>query len=206
MFWDERYSEDGFAYGTKPNDFLVQQCDAYLSSSSKILSLAEGEGRNAVYLAQQGHDVIGVDSSKVGLDKAQKLAKERGVAISTVVADLKEYDIGEDKWDAVVSIFCHMPPPMRKDVHSKIVRGLKPGGILLLEAYTPKQLDLKTGGPHTKDMLMTLEEIRSEDFAELEVEIGQELERDVIEGKYHTGKAAVVQLVCRKPSSSTCSM
>lgn len=89
--------------------------------------LAEGEGRNAVYLAQQGHDVIGVDSSKVGLDKAQKLAKERGVAISTVVADLKEYDIGEDKWDAVVSIFCHMPPPMRKDVHSKIVRGLKPG-------------------------------------------------------------------------------
>jgi len=136
MFWDERYSEDGFAYGTKPNDFLVQQCDAYLSSSSKILSLAEGEGRNAVYLAQQGHDVTGVDSSKIGLDKAQKLAKERGVAIHTDVADLKEYDIGEDKWDAVVSIFCHMPPPMRKDVHSKIVRGLKPGGILLLEAYT----------------------------------------------------------------------
>mmetsp|Transcript_11191 Transcript_11191/g.18600 ORF Transcript_11191/g.18600 Transcript_11191/m.18600 type:complete len:202 (+) Transcript_11191:114-719(+) len=198
MFWDGRYGEEGFAYGTTPNNFLVEH-SSRLAPSSKVLCLAEGEGRNGVYLAQQGHDVTGVDSSKVGLDKAQKLANQNGVTITTVVADLREYDIGEAQWDAVVSIFCHMPVPMRKNVHSRAVRGLKPGGVLILEAYTPKQLEMGTGGPHTKDLLMTLEEIQAEDFAGLELDIGREVDRDVIEGKYHTGKAAVVQFVGRKP-------
>lgn len=197
MFWDERYGEDGFAYGTVANSFLESQT-RLLPPSSKILCLAEGEGRNAVHLATLGHAVTGVDSSSVGLQKAKELAASRGVEIETQIVDLAVYDIGESKWDAIVSIFCHLPPPLRKDVHKRVVRGLKPGGILLLEAYTPQQLKMKTGGPHSEALLMTLDQLRS-DFDGLDIGIGQEVERDVVEGKYHTGSAAVVQLVARKP-------
>lgn len=194
--WDKRYSEECYAYGTKPNDFLASQSKK-LNPSSDILCLAEGEGRNAVSLAKLGHNVLGVDSSSVGLEKAKNLAEKEGVKIDVQVADLKDYDIGIEKWDAVVSIFAHLPPALRKDVHQRVVKGLKKGGVLILEAYTPKQLEYKTGGPPVAEMMMCLDDLMDE-FEGLDLEFGIEQEREVIEGKYHTGKAYTVQVFARK--------
>mmetsp|Transcript_16145 Transcript_16145/g.30500 ORF Transcript_16145/g.30500 Transcript_16145/m.30500 type:complete len:197 (+) Transcript_16145:134-724(+) len=195
--WDERYSEEGYVYGTEPNDFIASQCDK-LDPNSKILCIAEGEGRNSVHLAKLGHSVLGVDSSSVGLEKAKKLANSNGVSIETQVAELKDFDFGEEKWDVIVSIFVHLPPPLRKNVHERVVKGLKKGGVIILEAYTPKQLEYKTGGPPVAEMMMTLEGLVSE-LHGIDFEFGRELERDVIEGKYHTGKAYTVQVFGRKP-------
>lgn len=194
--WDKRYSDECYAYGTKPNDFLASQSQK-LNPNSNILCLAEGEGRNAVSLAKLGHNVLGVDSSSVGLEKAKNLAEKEGVNIDVQVADLKDFDIGIEAWDAVVSIFAHLPPALRKDVHQRVVKGLKRGGVLILEAYTPKQLEYKTGGPPIAEMMMCLDDLMDE-FEGLDLEFGIEQEREVIEGKYHTGKAYTVQVFARK--------
>lgn len=195
--WDQRYSEEGYAYGTEPNDFLASQ-SSKLAPKSSILCIAEGEGRNSVYLAKLGHTVLGVDSSSVGLQKARELAESNGVSVETQVADMHDFDMGEEKWDAIVSIFAHFPPPLRKSVHKRAVAGLKKGGVMILEAYTPQQLEYKTGGPPVAEMMMTLDGLMSE-LQGLDFEFGRELERDVVEGKYHTGKAYTVQVFARKP-------
>lgn len=195
--WDERYADEEYVYGTDPNDFLKEQISKL--PKGKVLSLCEGEGRNAVYLAKQGFDVTGVDSSSIGLAKARKLADREGVSIVTELADMGDFRVEPDKWDGVVSIFCHIPPTMRSELHRQIVAGLKPGGVLILEAYTPKQLALGTGGPQVAALTMTAESLKSE-LEGLEIELIQEFEREVVEGKFHTGKGAVVQLVARKPT------
>lgn len=195
--WDERYADDDYVYGTEPNDFLKAQV-AKLPGGS-ILSLCEGEGRNAVFLATQGFEVTGVDSSSVGLAKAQRLAETCGVSITTQLADMGDFHIEPDSWDGVVSIFCHIPQAMRAELHRQIVAGLKPGGVLILEAYTPAQIALGTGGPKMPELTMTAADLERE-LAGLEIESIQELERDVVEGKFHTGRGAVVQLVARKPA------
>ena len=194
--WDVRYSTSEYVYGTAPNDFLVSV--AAQIPKGKVLSLAEGEGRNAVYLAELGYKVMGVDASAVGLGKAHRLAEERGVTIETQVADLATFNIVPNTWDAIVSIFCHLPSGIRNSVHHKVVKGLRPGGVLVLEAYTPAQLALRTGGPTTEDMLMTVDKLRIE-LEGLQFIHARELERDVIEGKFHTGRGAVVQVVAVKP-------
>jgi SAM-dependent methyltransferase len=194
--WDQRYSSDGYVYGTEPNGFLVAASPRL--RPGKVLCLGEGEGRNAVWLAAQGHEVTAVDSSGVGLDKAQRLAAERGVTIVTVQADLAAYEIEAEAWDGIVSIFCHLPAALRAQVHRRCVAGLRPGGVVLLEAYTPRQVGRGTGGPPTADFMMDAETLRSEltglDFLEL-----RECEREVHEGELHNGLGAVVQLVARKP-------
>jgi SAM-dependent methyltransferase len=195
MMWDERFAQPGFAYGTEPNDFLREVVSTI--PKGKVLSLAEGEGRNGVFLAQQGYDVTGVDSSKVGLAKAENLAKERGVTISTVVTDLAAYEIAPAAWSGIVSIFCHLPPPARSRLYRQAVAGLKPGGVLVLEAYTPKQLEFKTGGPPVAELMPTLAELKTE-LAGLQFEIAREIEREIHEGKLHDGKSAVVQILARK--------
>lgn len=194
--WDERYADEEYVYGTEPNDFLKAQLDKL--PKGKILSLCEGEGRNAVFMAKQGYDVTGVDSSSVGLAKANKLAEREGVSISTELADMGDFRIEPESWDGVVSIFCHIPPAMRSDLHKQVVAGLKPGGVLILEAYTPEQLAHGTGGPKIAALTMTAETLKSE-LEGMEFESIRELERDVVEGKFHSGKGAVVQLVARKP-------
>lgn len=161
------------------------------------MSLAEGEGRNAVYLASLGYDVTGVDSSAVGLDKAQRLAAERSVKITTTVSDLAQFEIVPDSWDGVVSIFCHLPSALRAEVHRRVVAGLRPGGCLLLEAYTPKQLVFKTGGPQNSDNMPDLESLKRE-LVGLRFEHAAELERDVVEGDGHFGRGAVVQVLAFK--------
>lgn len=189
--WNERYSEQGFAYGTKPNDFLQANIESL--TKGKTLCLAEGEGRNAVFLAMHGFDVTAVDLSSVGLEKAQLLADENGVAIKTIVADLSDFEIEENFWDTIISIWAHVPAIVRRSLHTKVVAGLKPKGTFLLEAYTPKQIEFGTGGPKI-DMTMSLEVLRQE-LSPLRFEISQEIEREVQEGKYHNGHSAVVQIL-----------
>lgn len=196
--WNARFSSDAYVYGTEPNVFLAQEANR-LPAHARILSLAEGEGRNGVFLASQGHSITGVDASSVGLEKARRLAAERGVELQTIVSDLGDYAIAPNAWDAVVLIFCHLPPPLRAKVFPQIVKGLKPGGLVILEAYTPDQLKHGTGGPPVPELLYTADGLRQE-FAGLEFPVLQELERDVIEGTLHSGRAAVVQMVARKPA------
>lgn len=193
--WDERYSSDEYAYGKEPNKFLEENFGVI--PKGEVLCLAEGEGRNAVFLAKQGYSVTAVDGSSVGLKKAEKLAKENGVEITIVHADLNKYEIGENCWDGVVSIFCPLPTAQRKLMHKKVVAGLKPGGVFFLEAYTPDQLKYGTGGGNSMDAMTTRESLL-EDLEGLEFHRLVELERNVIEGSYHTGSAAVVQAIALK--------
>ena len=193
--WDERYSEAEYAFGTDPNDFLASVIDEV--PRGRVLCLCEGEGRNAVYLAQHGCEVTGVDAAETGLRKAHKLADEKGVSIKTMVSDLDSFVIEPEYWDAIVSIFCHVPQEMRLNLHQQCAAGLRHGGVFILEAYTARQIEYGTGGPQTVDRSMSLLALQSE-LAELEILHGVEIDRDVIEGKYHTGCGAVVQLLARK--------
>lgn len=193
--WDERYAGKEFFYGTESNDFLRENIYV-IKSGERILCLAEGEGRNAVFVAQsvQNAQVTALDSSRVGLNKALQLAQEKQVSITTVHADLAEFDLGTSQWDVVISIWCHLPSALRKKVHAGVVRALKPGGRFILEAYTPAQLKYNTGGPKAVDMLMSLAELRQE-LAGLNLSVGRECEREVQEGQGHTGHSAVVQII-----------
>jgi SAM-dependent methyltransferase len=191
--WDERYSAPGYAYGVEPNDFL-RSVTARIPDGGHVLCLAEGEGRNAVYLAGQGHRVMAVDASPVGLAKAEKLASERAVEIETVAANLADFVIEPDAWDAIVSIFCHLPPPLRARVHGAAVRGLRAGGVFVLEGFTERQLDLGTGGPPSAELMMSLDALRGE-LDGLELVVARETEREIREGRFHDGRSAVVQVV-----------
>ncbi|HMN02657.1 SAM-dependent methyltransferase [Geobacter anodireducens] len=194
--WNERYDTEEFVYGREPNAFLAGV--SAMMPPGDVLCLAEGEGRNAVFLARRGHRVLAVDASAVGLAKAAQLAEEHGVRIETLTADLADLVIEPGRWDAIVSIFCHVPPPIRRTLHRQAVAGLRPGGLFVLEAYTPAQLEFRTGGPPTVELLMTLADLR-EELAGLEFLQALEIERDVVEGRLHTGRGAVVQIVARKP-------
>lgn len=195
--WDQRYARPDHFYGTEPNDFLRAE-SARLPAGSDVLCLGEGEGRNAVFLASLGHRVTGVDGSAEGLAKARRLADSRGVAIETAVADLAEYDMGEARWGAIVSIFCHLPPGLRADVHRRAARALRPGGLFLLEAYRPEQLDYKTGGPPDVALLPTLAGLR-EELAGLELVEARDVLREIHEGPGHDGMSATVQVIARRP-------
>lgn len=192
-FWDAKYGGEEFIYGKQPNEFLMSQV-AKLKPNGAILCLAEGEGRNAVYLATVGFKVTAVDCSVVGLKKLQRLADASGVHIDTVVADLTEFDIGTSKWDGIVSIWCHIPPLLRRSVHADCVRGLKSGGVFILEAYTAKQLEFGTGGPASKNLMMNRTDLQHELAGLSELTIN-ELQREVYEGIGHNGISAVVQCV-----------
>lgn len=195
--WNEQFSGEEFFYGTEPNDFLRERA-RLLSHGGRVLCLAEGEGRNAVFLAGRGLKVVAVDSSESGLAKLHKLAAQRQVQVETVAADLTAYPIGVEVWDGIVSIFCDVPGEARKALHQRCVAGLKPGGIFLLEAYRPEQLERDTGGPREPDKLPTLEQLKAE-LAGIEFLHAEELEREIHEGEEHRGSSAVVQIVGRKP-------
>ena len=190
--WDQRYASLDYVYGTQPNDFL--RLNAARLPKSNILCLADGEGRNSVYLASLGYHVTAVDSSEVGLAKTQKLASEQGVSVTTVHADLADYDLGRGQWNGIVSIFCHLPVPLRRQVHSSIPTALAAGGVLLLEAYTPKQLEFKTGGPPNAALMMQSADLATE-LNPLYLNLNQEVVRDIHEGSGHHGKGAVVQVI-----------
>lgn len=193
-FWDEKYTGSEYHYGTEPNTFLAENAHML---NGPVLSLSEGEGRNAVYLATLGLQVLGVDRSAVGLEKAQALAKARGVEIETVVADLAEYTPAENQFASVISISAHLPGSVRKILYPRVEKALKPNGLLLLEAYSEQQLAKDTGGPKDIDMLMSVEKLRTE-FPNLTPIFARELDREIREGEGHTGLASVVQFIARK--------
>lgn len=195
--WNERYAETFASYGTEPNDFLRAVADRI--PEGPVLCLAEGEGRNAVFIAQRGHAVTAVDLSDVGLANAAKLAGERGVELTTVVADLAEFDPGEARWAGIVSIWGHVPPAVRSRLHAACVAALKPGGVFILEAYCPRQLERPgLGGPPDVALLMTADGLRKE-LSGLRFERCEEVDRDVNEGRYHKGPSATVQVLAFKP-------
>jgi SAM-dependent methyltransferase len=194
--WDQRYEAADYLFGTAPNDFLVTAVAGLTPANA--LCLADGEGRNGVFLAGLGHQVTSLDASGVGLEKARELAKQQKVAIGTRLTDLITEDLGDSQWDLIISIFFHLPALERRALHQRIVRALKPGGRVILEAYTPAQLGFKTGGPSNEAVLMTLPAL-TVDFKGLQIIHGMELERDIIEGVGHVGRSAVVQIIADKP-------
>lgn len=199
-FWNERYSENGFAYGIHANDFLIENYHIF-KPGGRILCLAEGEGRNAIFLAKQGFDVCAVDQSEVGINKLNNWATKENVKIDTVLADLIEYGFGESKWDGIISIFGHLPPALRAKVHHGIIKSLKVGGLYLCEGYTVEQLKFGTGGPKDSQLFLS-KEIIEEELKELKVIKLETKERLINEGKYHQGMSAVVQFIGKKLEDS----
>jgi SAM-dependent methyltransferase len=194
--WDQRYADAFAAYGTEPNDFVRQVAEHI--PDGPVLCLAEGEGRNAVFLAERGHAVTAVDQSAVGLENAAQLAAARGVALTTTVADLADFDLGEACWAGIVSIWAHVPPAIRGPLHAACVRALQPGGVFVLEAYTPDQLNRPgRGGPPVAELMMTPEGLKAE-LAGLDFEVCVAADRDVQEGQFHQGLSATVQVLAIK--------
>jgi SAM-dependent methyltransferase len=193
-FWNKRYANLDYLYGTEPNSFLAEHCNLL---SGPVLSLSEGEGRNAVFLASRGLDVIGVDISPVALEKAKTLARSRGVQIKTMVADLATFKPEENHYGSVISISAHLPSTVRDKLYPSIERSLRQNGVILLEAFSENQLIRDTGGPKDPDMLMTAEKLQRE-FPNLEPVLLREVEREVSEGEGHRGMASVVQFIGRK--------
>jgi len=195
--WDERYAGDEYLFGTEPNTFLLAQSHL-LKPGMSCLAVADGEGRNGVWLAEHGLQVLSVENSAVGLNKARKLAGQRGVKIDFEQADLAQWQWGENRFDAVVAIFIQFAPPgMREQMFADIKRCLKPGGLLLLQGYTPRQLEYKTGGPSQAENLYTEVMLRKE-FADMEILHLREHDSVINEGVGHSGKSALVDLVARK--------
>jgi SAM-dependent methyltransferase len=198
MNWDETYNTEEFIYGKNPNSFLVSVSN-YITKGSCVLSLGEGEGRNAVFMAKLAASVIALDQSEIGLKKAELLAKENQVTIKTVLADLNNFEIETNSYDTIVLIFCHLPSKLRKKLHEKIFLALKPNGVLIMELYSKAQLNNNTGGPKLEDLLISLEEIKV-DLKKMDLKIAREVERNVNEGTFHTGKSSVIQVLGLKNS------
>ena len=194
-FWNERYAENEFAYGTLPNEFLKEQLDKL--STGKILFVCEGEGRNAVYAATQKWNVEAFDLSSEGLKKALQLAEQKNVSINYQIADAAKVDYPFESFDAVVLIYTHFPETVRKSIHQKITSWLKPNGLVLMEAFNPKQLNNSSGGPKELSMLYTTEMLEN-DFENLEVKLLYTEVVQLNEGKYHNGKADVIRFIGKK--------
>ncbi len=194
-FWNNRYAEKDFAYGTEPNDFLKDELEKL--PAGKILFVCEGEGRNAVFAAKQNWIVEAFDLSKEGKRKASLLAKQNNLSINYQIANASKIEYSENSFHVVVLIYAHFPETIRKSVHEKIIKWLKPGGIVVLEAFNPNQLKNTSGGPKDLTMLYT-KEIMTDDFKDLMV---QQISTETIElneGKYHIGKADVIRFVGKK--------
>ncbi len=200
-FWDERYGGEGFAFGTAPNEFLVSQ-GKYLKPGLRALVPGDGEGRNGVWLAEQGLIVDTVDVSPLGVAKARRLAQERGVEINAMLADLLTWAWPRDAYDIVAALYIHFFDSDRPTMHRAMLNALKPGGILILEAFRPEQLELqklhRSGGPKTADMLYSEAKL-AEDFAGTSILHLQEAVLELTEGHRHSGKAAIIRAVVRKP-------
>ena len=190
--WNDRYRSEEYVYGREPNDFL--RAEAQRIPPGPVLCLAEGEGRNATYLAGCGHAVTAVDFAEEGLRKTARLARERGVELALVRADLSTYEPPADTFSGIVSIFAHLPADTRRRVLARASAALRVGGCLILEAYTPAQIALGTGGPRDLALLATLAELR-EELPSLELVVARELERHIEEGRLHSGRSATVQLL-----------
>jgi SAM-dependent methyltransferase len=191
-FWDERFGKQEYLYGKKPNAFLKQELENI--TPGKILFLAEGEGRNAVYAATLGWNVDALDSSEVGKAKAEKLAEERGVKINYELANLKFHKPPQEVYDAVAIIYFHLPSDCRNEVYQEAIKSLKPGGRLILELFDKEQFKMPYAGPKDIDLLYSLEDAVN-DFIDLDFE---KLSKESIlmdEGDGHKGDGFVIRFV-----------
>ncbi len=195
--WDERYARQEYIYGTEPNNFLKEQLSAL--KPGKILFPAEGEGRNAVYAASLGWETDAFDQSKEGQKKAIKLAVQKGVTINYSIQSLAEWFPEPDQYDCIALIFLHLPEALRHKVHKEAINALKPGGIIILEAFTINQLPRTSGGPKTAELLFTREQLAS-DFKELTFLKLCETQAMLNEGPLHQGIADLIQLIGYKPA------
>ena len=195
--WNERYAGDDYHFGTEPNAFLVSQ-QSLLKPGMSCLAVADGEGRNGVWLAGHGLDVLSVDSSSVAQEKAKKLAQQRGVAVKFEQVDLSQWAWGENRFDMVAAIFIQFAAPeLREQMFAHIKRCLKPGGLLLLQGYTPRQLHYRTGGPSQAENLYTEALLRSA-FEDMQILHLREHDDIISEGSGHSGMSALIDLVARK--------
>ena len=197
--WDERYATEDYLFGTEPNAFLASQ-HHLLKPGMSCLAVADGEGRNGVWLAQQGLHVLSVDASAVAQEKARKLAALRGATLEFEQVDLARWAWGESRFDVVAAIFIQFAPPaLRDEMFAGIRRCLKPGGLLLLQGYTPRQIEYGTGGPSAIENLYTEAMLRAA-FAGMEWLHFAEHDDEVREGAGHHGMSALIDLVVRKTS------
>lgn len=201
-FWDQTFDAPGYKYGTEPNAFLRAQAQR-LHAGSTVLVPGDGEGRNGVWLARQGHAVLSVDSSAVGLRKAAELAAEHGVPLRTLQADLAAWTPAPASADAVVLTYVHLPAELRSAVHRNLALALRPGGWLLLEAFHPQQLQYQSGGPKDAALLYTLEQLRADFDGLLHEVLAQECTVELDEGPGHHGPAHVVRWLGCAPAQGT---
>jgi len=194
-FWDERYSDEDYYYGQKPNDFFKIFIDN--NPSGKILLPSEGEGRNAVYAALKGWSCNAFDFSVTAQKKAMTLAKKHSVEINYYLSDLEDFKIEENQYDAVALIFVHMKADIRKEFHSKIVESLKSGGKIVLEAFSKEQLAYNSGGPKDIDLLYSIKDIE-DDFSNLGFFEIKKHEIRLNEGKNHKGVGSVIDFIAVK--------
>lgn len=197
--WDERYSVPGYFYGTAPSQFL-QKHVSWLKSGKTALAIADGEGRNSVFMAEQGMDVTAIDSSPVGLEKARRLAKERGVEVHFQLADLHSWEWKPASFDLVAAIFIQFADPeFRSRIFEGIECTLKPDGVLMLHGYTTRQLAYGTGGPKVAEALYT-SEMLMERFGDWEILEFAEYDAEIHEGTGHSGQSALIDLIARRPA------
>lgn len=194
-FWNDRYGEKEFIYGKEPNEFF--KSELHHLPPGKLLLPCEGEGRNAVYAARQKWTVDAFDQSEKGKEKCLALADQFNVKVNYSIADALDIELGENKYDMIALIFAHFPPPVREIFHQKCVKALKKGGFLLLEAFTPRQLNHQSGGPRDTAMLYTTPLLEA-DFRDMNIKYLKELKADLSEGKYHSGTAEVIRLLATK--------
>jgi SAM-dependent methyltransferase len=198
--WNNRFAKEAYVFGTEPNEWLQRHAPVW-KAGSRILCVADGEGRNSVWLAMQGHSVDAFDLSEVGVAKAKRLAQECQVSVNFTVAGCDDFAWPQDYYDGVAAIFVQFADPaLRTRLFNKMVRSLKPGGSLILFGYTPKQLEYGTGGPSVRSHLYTPEMLRDA-FSERDIEVLEEYETHLTEGEGHKGRSAVIGMRFVKPST-----
>ncbi len=192
-FWNKRYTEDSFAYGTLPNVYFKQELDKLAPKS--LLLPAEGEGRNAIYAASKGWDVVAFDYSSAAQKKAEQLAQKRGLSLDYQVAEVLNFRSNK-KFHVLALCYAHFPVDIRAKAHLHLLQFLKPGGIVIFEAFSKSQLGKPSGGPKNEKMLFSIVEIKKE-FNGLNFEFLEEITVDLKEGEYHQGEASVIRFVGR---------
>ncbi len=195
--WDDRYSTDEYVFGTAPAAFLTRHADV-LEPGNSTLVVADGEGRNSVFLAERGLDVTAMDVSEVGVDKARRLAAERGVTVDLLVADILEWEWTPDAFDLVVAVFIQfLDPQQRAVVFDGMQRTLRPGGRLMLHGYRPEQIGYATGGPSDPAHLYD-EQLLRDAFADMDIEVLESYDAELTEGAGHAGMSALIDLIATK--------
>lgn len=197
-FWNQRFEKENYLFGTEPNDFLKSHASLFLPGQ-KVLAVADGEGRNGVFLATLGTDVHSVDFSDVALEKAERLAAEKGTKIKTEQVDLLAHEFSAETYDVIVAIFIQFASPVQRGgLFENLKNALVPGGLFVLQGYRPEQLDYGTGGPPERDNMYT-EHFLRQTFSDFNIEHLQCHDDSIDEGPGHSGMSALIDLLARKP-------